>query len=311
MDLEHKARKVFLSGFDLPLFRFTRQRGRGNVDKTVQELTDAEIVDRTPEKDRGNLAGEVFRLFKIRIDGPDHLDFLPEFFCGGFSHMLFQHFRTEVRDLDFFVMHILLAMRPEQDQFFFIQAVHTLETLSHPDRPAQRGDGQVEFLLDLVQEVKPVLSFTVQFVDKHDDRRVTHPADFHQSFSLFLHTFRYVYHHDHAIHGRQRPEGILGKILVARGVEDIDFQPAVGESHDRCGHGDAPLAFDLHKVGSRMLLDLVGFYRPGDLDRTTKKQQLFCQCRLSRIRVADDPEGPPFLDFFLNAHLYRAIGWQK
>ena len=49
--------------------------------------------------------------------------------------------------------------------------------------------------------------------------------------------------------GHQGAVGVLGEVLVARGVQNVDAEALVLELHDRRGDGDAALLFNLHPVG--------------------------------------------------------------
>ncbi len=44
---------------------------------------------------------------------------------------------------------------------------------------------------------------------------------------------------------------------------------------------------------------LPGLDGPGKLDRPSEEEEFFSQCRLSRVRMADDAEGPSLFDLLL------------
>ena len=95
---------------------------------------------------------------------------------------------------------------------------------------------------------------------------------------------------------------------MARGVEQVDDAVPVIELHHRAGHGNAPLLFDLHPVGSGMAAALAGLHRTRGLNGATEQQQLFGQGRLTRIRVRNDGKGPPPLGFRGNGLEFCAHG---
>ena len=130
----------------------------------------------------------------------------------------------------------------------------------------------MQLFLDLVQQVERVLTGAVEFVDKHDDRGFAHPAHLHQLASLRLHAFRRVNDDDHAVAGRQHAERVLGEVLVARGVKNVDLHVLVLETHDGGGHGDPSLALDLHEVGGGRFLDLVRLHGSCHVYGATEKQ---------------------------------------
>ena len=85
--------------------------------------------------------------------------------------------------------------------------------------------------LNLVEQVEWVASFAVHLVHKHDDRSLAHAADGHQLAGLGLHTFCTVNHDDCGIHGGQRSERVLSKVLVTGSVQDIHLIVLVVELH--------------------------------------------------------------------------------
>ena len=84
-----------------------------------------------------------------------------------------------------------------------------------------------------------------------------------------------VDHHQRGIDRGQRAVGILGKILVARRVEQVDDAVAMLELHHRGGDRDTALLLHLHPVGSRMPRGLAALDRAGELNRAAEQQQLF------------------------------------
>ncbi len=79
----------------------------------------------------------------------------------------------------------------------------------------------------------------VELVDEGHDRGVAHAADLHQLFGLGVDPLAAVDHHQGAVHGGQHAVGVLGEVLVARGVQEVDLEVAVVEFHDRGGHRNA------------------------------------------------------------------------
>ena len=102
-----------------------------------------------------------------------------------------------------------------------------------------------------------------------------------------------VDHHHRRVDRGQHAVGVLGKILVARRVEQIDGVAGILELHDRAGDRDAALLLDLHPVRRRVTRALARLDGAGHLDRSAEEQQFFGQRRLARIRVGNDRERPP------------------
>ena len=155
----------------------------------------------------------------------------------------------------------------------------------------------LQLCFELVKQLEGMFALAVELVHEYDDRRLAHAADFHKPEGLLLHALDAVDDEDDAVHRGERAVGVLGKVLMAGRVEQIDLEPVVVEAHDRRCHRDAALALDVHKVRGRALPDLVRFDRTGHLDRPAEKQKLLRQRGLSRVRVADDGEGPPLVYF--------------
>ena len=88
----------------------------------------------------------------------------------------------------------------------------------------------------------------VEFVDKHDDRGFAHAAHLHQFPCLAFHSFCRVNDNDDAVASGQCPERIFCKILVPWGVEDVDFNTVIFESHDGGCNGNTSLTFNFHEV---------------------------------------------------------------
>ena len=79
---------------------------------------------------------------------------------------------------------------------------------------------------DLVQQLERVLRLAVHLVDEGDDRDVAQAADLEQLQGLRLDALGGVQHHDRGVGGGQRAVGVLGEVLVARRVEQVEDQPS-------------------------------------------------------------------------------------
>ncbi len=138
--------------------------------------------------------------------------------------------------------------------------------------PTERSYSDFEFGFEFVQYFKGVAAFAIQFIDKYYDRGASHAADFHQPACLGLNAFGDINDYYDRIDGCECAVCIFGKILVARGVENIDFVSIVFKAHDRCCDRNAALFLDVHPVGCRGFLDFIGFYGSGDVYCSTKEQ---------------------------------------
>ena len=136
----------------------------------------------------------------------------------------------------------------------------------------------------------------VHLVDEGDDRRGAQAAHFEQLDRLLLHALGGVDHHHRGVDRGEHAIGVLGKVLVARRVEQVDRVPGVLELHHRARDRDAALLLDLHPVGRRVARALARLDGAGQLDRAAVQQQLLGQRRLAGVRVRDDRERAPARD---------------
>lgn len=112
-----------------------------------------------------------------------------------------------------------------------------------------------------------------------------------------LNTFGTIDHDDGRIDGSECAEGVFGKVLVTRRVEDVDFIVLIVELHDRGGDGDSALAFDFHPVGGGSLAYLVAFHSTSHLYLSAKEEEFFCERGFTGIGVRNDGEGAAALYF--------------
>ncbi len=294
MDLEHKPGELVFFGVDDAFFGGSGQRLGRDFHEAVQQFPDAEVIHGASEEYRGNFSRQILVSVEFRINGLDDLEFFPQGIGIWFPYVFVERISGKVGDFDF-IFFFLFAVRPEEDQFFFVQAVDAFKPLPHANRPAQGSYANIELFLDFVQQIKSVFALPVEFVDEHDDGGIAHAAHVDQFFGLGFHPFSYIDHDDGAIYSGEGTVGVFGKIFVAGGVQDIDFQVAVVECHDRGGDRNTPLALDLHEVGGSAFFNLVGFNGACNLNGASKKQEFFGKGSFPGIRVADDSERPPFL----------------
>ncbi len=148
----------------------------------------------------------------------------------------------------------------------------------------------------------------VELVDEGHDRRVAQAADFHQLDRAFLDALGAVDDHQRRVDRGQRPVGVLGEVLVARRVEQVDDAPAIRELHDRRRDRDAALLLEAHPVRGRMARRLASLDRAGHLDRAAEQQQLLGQRGLAGVRVRDDREAAAAVDFVVRRHVWHRAG---
>ncbi len=266
----------------------------------VEELLYAEIVDRAAEEDRRQLALEIGIDVKGIVGALDQLRVLAKLDCV-IAELLVQDRIAQAFDGEYVVGNGHAA-GTEQVEAVVVKIVNALEGRAHADGPREGLDMDVQFCFELVQEFEGVLALAVELVHEDDDRRIAHAANLHQSFGLLFDALDAVDDEDDAVHCRERAVRVLGEILMARRVQQVDLEPVVIEAHDRGGDRDAALPLDVHEVRGSALADLVRLHRAGNLDRAAEEQKFFGERGLARVRMADDGEGAPLAYFVRVVH---------
>ncbi len=193
----------------------------------------------------------------------------------------------------------LFLTRCEELEFFVIQAVDTLEQFPGSEGPGEGRTLNLEAVFYVAEKVQRRSAVPVEFVDEGNDRRIAHPADLHQFFRLGLDPLGTVDDHQGAVHRRQHAVGVFGEILMAGGVQEVDFISLVLEFHDRGRDRNAPFFFHGHPITGGMAGGLAGFDGPGQLDGPAVQKQFFRQRGLPGIGMTDDAESPALVYFFL------------
>jgi hypothetical protein len=252
------------------------------VEQGLQDLLDAEIVDRRPEKDGRLPAGKKADQVERAARALDQVNILTQFPDLAGKLGVEDRIVEAVKPLGFATS---LLPGSEMQQAVIQQVIDATKGLAHADRPGDRSALDAQHRFDLLKQVERLADLTVELVDEGDDRRVAHPADVEQLDGLRLDPLGRIDDHHRRIDGGQHAIGILGKILVARCVEKVDGVQLILELHDRAGHRNTALFFHLHPVRSGVPGTLAALYRAGELDRTAEKQELLGQGGLSRVRV--------------------------
>ena len=313
-NLEDKAGELVLLGTHCALFCLSGARRGRYTHEAVEQLLNAEVVERAAEEDRCRVGLKIeavgaFRdLGHRRVDAFNHLQVVAQAEGIVIANGLLQLGRINVH-FDALLQALLVGLKERETPL--VDVVDALEALSLVDGPGEGAHLDVKLLLQLVQEIEGILALAVHLVDEDDDGRLAHAAHFHELARLGLNAFGAVDHNDARVHRRECAEGVLGEVLMARCIEDVDLiglrSPFGGvvELHDRSGHTDAALLFNLHPVGGGGLLDFVALDGTGHLNLTAEKQQLLGECRLARIGMRDDGKGASAFYFRIHNFLLK------
>ena len=153
--------------------------------------------------------------------------------------------------------------------------VHTLVVTINTNGPIYRIGTNIEHLFQLVHQIKRVAAVTVQLVDKGKDGQMAAVANPKQLFSLRLHALGCVDKHNSAVCSHQGTIGILRKVLVTRGIEDINAVTIVIKLQHGASYRNTTLLFDFHPVRNRMLSGFSSLYRTSQMNCSAVKQKLF------------------------------------
>ena len=232
LDFKGKSGEGFFVGLHLPGVGLAGTGGRGNLYKGVQHFPDTEIVDGGTEEDRGLGAVEV----EIQVKGLgrhfDEFHIFPELAGLGFGNQFVQLGIFQILDQNAVAVGGGVARR-EDAQFLFFQVVDALEPLAHADGPGQGHTFDLELIFDVGEDVQGLHALPVQLVDEGDDGGVAHAAHLHELLGLGFNALGRVNDHHRAVHGGEHPVGIFGKVLMARGVQQVDLVVLVVELHHR------------------------------------------------------------------------------
>ena len=97
------------------------------------------------------------------------------------------------------------------------------------ERPVDGECADAEHAFEFIQQGERIARGAVHLVHEGEDRHAAPAADLEELAGLGLDALAGVDDHDHGIHRRQHAVGVLGEILVAGGVEEIDAVAVVIE----------------------------------------------------------------------------------
>lgn len=90
----------------------------------------------------------------------------------------------------------------------------------------------LQLLLQFVEDIERVAALAVHLIYEYDDWSLAHAADLHELTCLCLYTLCAVDNNNGGVDGGEGAEGVFSKVLMAWGIEDIDFIVLIVELHD-------------------------------------------------------------------------------
>src|SRR5262249_25503902 len=100
------------------------------------------------------------------------------------------------------------------------------EVAAAAERPSRRRSVERERLLDLVEQFEWIAALAVHLVDEGEDGYVAQPADLEQLAGARLDALGGVDHHDGGIDRGERAVGVLGEVLVAGRIQQVEHAAA-------------------------------------------------------------------------------------
>ncbi len=299
VDFEHETRERRLGRLYCALDGVDRTGRRCYLHKAVQKLFHAEGIECRPEEYGSDLAGEIRLNIEVGIYPLNQLEVFAQALGVFLAYSL-----VDARVVDVVYLHALgclLLVGREQVESMLIYIIHAFEFRTYINRPRKRAHSNLQLGFKLVEYLERVATLAVELVYEDYNRSVAHAAYLHEFARLSLDALCHVDHYNYGVDRRKGAVGIFGKVLVTRGVKDIDFIIAVVEAHYRCGYRNTALLFDFHPVAGGGFLYLVGLYGAGDMDSTAEKEQLLGECRLTCVGMRYNGESTSPLYFFANA----------
>ena len=163
--------------------------------------------------------------------------------------------------------------------------INAFKVLPAANGPVHGIGANAELVLQFLHQLIRTARLSVKLVDKGKDRNVAHRTDLKQLSRLRLNSLGRVDDHDSRVRCHQCAVGILRKILVAGGIQNVDAVAFIFKLHNGRGDRNTSLLFQLHPVRNGMTGCCFPLDGACQLDRPTVEQKFFRQRCLAGIRV--------------------------
>ena len=277
--------------------------GRGGaLEEGIEEELDAEVIHGAAEEDGGEMAGEDFGLRVFLAGDFEHFEFLDDAVVIGFVEFFADERVGEIGDGDRGAIGAGGGALEEMDSLG-LAIEDAAEAGAGAEGPIDREGADAEDAFELIDQGEGIARGAVDLVHEGEDGDAAAAADLEEFAGLGLDAFAGVDDHDHGIDGGEDAIGVLGEILVAGGIEEIDAVAGVIELEDRRADGDAAFAFEFHPIGGGGALVLAGLDGAGELEGAAVEEELLGERGLAGVGMGDDGEGAAPGDFSLHCAL--------
>ena len=281
--LNTNAENGLSSGRASPSTSTLRRRWRGEVDDGVEDHAHPEVRERRADEHRRRVAGEERRRGRRRrrrrragrSRRPPSCQAAPSSAAA-----------TSVGTISSGASDAPRSVRVKRMYVAGAAVDHAAQVAGDADRPRGRRRAQPDLRLDLVEQLERLAAGAVVLVEEREHRQPAAAADLEQLERLGLDALGRVEHHHHGVDAGEHAVGVLGEVLVAGGVEQVDDVVAVRELQHRRADRDAALALELHPVRRRRPPPLARLHRAGPLHGAGVEQELLGQRRLAGVGVA-------------------------
>ena len=182
------------------------------------------------------------------------------------------------------------------------------EIATTADWPGHRRRVERQCLFDFIEQLERIAALAVHLVDEGDDGNVPEAADLEQLSRPRFDALGRVDHHDGGIDRGQGAVGVLGKVLVAGRIQQVEHQAFEFKRHHRGDDRNAALALDLHPVRTRVATFALGLDLTGEVDGTAEQQQFLGQRGLAGVGMRDDGKRAPAFHLGGKRRTRRGIG---
>ena len=290
LDLEHERGEVLVDGTQGAVVDRPRQRRGRELAQRVQQQPDAEVPRRRAEQQRDQLAAQERLGVELAADLVDELELL----LGDRPRLVVVRVGLAARGDDVLQRPRAAAGHARELVEGLVAPVdHAAELARDADRPRQRRQRQAERLGQVVDHPERLHAGPVVLVHERDQRDAARAGDLEELLGLGLDAAGGVDQDHGGVDRGQHPQRVLGEVLVARGVEQVEDDALVLEAQHGGGDRDAAAALEVHPVRRRRLLPAARGDRARLADRARVQEQLLGEGGLARVRVRDDGEGAP------------------